>query len=407
MSINLLIVGVLLGGFLFGKLFHRLGLPTVLGMTLWGVALGFFFKAQIPPLIWELAPFLKSAALITILLRAGLGIQKQTLAKVGKSALFMSFLPCIVEGTALLFLSRLLLSFTWLEAGMLGFMLSAVSPAVVVPSMLSLKEKGYGKKNEIPTLVLAGASLDDVFAITLFTLFLDLGKGANPDYLRSLLSIPSSLFLGILPGLLIGFLLVGFFKKYQEKIRATEKTLLILGISLLLIEVGEWFHAATLLGIMSLGFVLLEKYPPAARELSLKLNKAWVFAEIVLFVLIGMAVDVPVALKAGAAGLLLIALGLLSRSLGVFMALAFSRLNLREKFFCMIAYLPKATVQAALGAVPLSAGIGAGPTILAVAVLSIIVTAPLGLFGIKFFGPRLLKVDFDHKNPLEDSENFA
>ncbi|PKL14806.1 MAG: peptidase, partial [Spirochaetae bacterium HGW-Spirochaetae-6] len=190
MSINLLIVVILLGGFFFGKLFHRLGLPTVLGMTLWGVALGFFSKSQIPPLIWELAPFLKSAALITILLRAGLGIQKQTLRKVGKSALFMSFIPCIIEGTALLFLSRFLFSFSWLEAGMLGFMLSAVSPAVVVPSMLSLKEKGYGKKNEIPTLVLAGASLDDVFAITLFTLFLDLGKGVNPDYLRSLFSIP-------------------------------------------------------------------------------------------------------------------------------------------------------------------------------------------------------------------------
>ncbi|PKL12747.1 MAG: hypothetical protein CVV50_04130 [Spirochaetae bacterium HGW-Spirochaetae-6] len=223
----------------------------------------------------------------------------------------------------------------------------------------------------------------------------------------SLFSIPLSLFLGIIPGLAIGFLLIWFFKKFQEKIRATEKTLLILGISLLLIEVGEWLHAATLLGVMSLGFVLLEKHPPAANQLSVKLNKAWVFAEIVLFVLIGMAVDIPVAIKAGASGILLIGIGLLFRSLGVFMALAFSRLNLREKLFCMIAYLPKATVQAALGAVPLSAGIQAGPTILAVAVLSIILTAPLGLFGIKYFGPRLLKVDFESKNPLEDNENFA
>ncbi len=216
---------------------------------------------------------------------------------------------------------------------------------------------------------------------------------ANVDYLKSIVSVPISVLLGIIPGVILGLLLVTFFKKNKDKTRATEKTLLILGLSIILIEVGHWVHAATLLGIMTIGFILLEKSEEAAHELSKKLGKVWIFAEILLFVLIGMAVDVNIVIEEGMKGLIIITIGLVFRSLGVFLATLFSKLNLKERLFCVIAYLPKATVQAALGAAPLAAGIKNGEVILAIAVLSILFTAPLGLFGIRLFGPKLLSID--------------
>ena len=392
MTLQLMIVLILVGGWLFGRFFARIGLPGVLGMTLWGLALGTLWQEVIPSELWELAPFLKTLALIVILLRAGLGIRLETLKKVGSVVIKMSFLPAFFEAAALTVLFRFILDFDWFIAVLAALLLSAVSPAVVVPSMLHLKEKGYGKEKDVPTMVLAGAGLDNVVVITLFTLFLGLAKGDRFGVLEAVLAVPRSLLLGVLPGLAVGFFLVWFFERYYEKIRATEKTILLLGVSVMLAQVGDWTQAAALLGIMTVGFILLAKADRVAKELSLKLGKVWVFSEIVLFVLIGMSVQLDAALKAGPLALLFIAAGLVARSIGVLTATAGSALDWKERLFSIVAYLPKATVQAALGAVPLQEGIEGGALILAYAVLAIIFTTPLGLLGIRYSGPKLLSI---------------
>ena len=393
MSINIAILIILGGGWLAGKLFTRIKLPSVLGMTLLGVVISIFLKSDIPVVIWEIAPFLKSLALIVILLRAGLGIKRSVLKQVGKTALFMSFVPCLFEGFALTFLFYIFTPFDLLTSALTGSLLSAVSPAVVVPSMLNLKDAGYGKRKEVPTLVLAGSSLDDVFAITLFTLFIGLSSGESSGITMTLLSIPLSIIGGVLSGLIIGFLLSKYFKSNQKRLKSTEMALILLTISLFLVQVGEWLHIAALLGVMTTGFVVLERAEKAAHETAKQLNGAWVFAEIILFVIIGSSVDLGVAIDAGFSGIFIIFGGLIFRSTGVFIATIGSGLNLKERLFCIIAYIPKATVQAALGSVALEKGLPFGKEILAYAVLAIIITAPLGLIGINIFGPKLLKKD--------------
>ncbi|MBN2510543.1 MAG: cation:proton antiporter [Spirochaetales bacterium] len=388
---------ILVGGWLAGRLFTRVGLPGVLGMTLLGIALSFVPDALVPPVLTGMSPFLKSLALIIILLRAGLGINRKTLAKVGKTSLFMSFVPCLFEAGALTLLLHFFVGFSYVQGAVLGFLLAAVSPAVVVPSMLVLKDRGIGQEKDVPTLILAGASLDDVFAITLMMLFADMAAGHGAGSVgMSLLKIPYSLLLGILPGIIVGTVFVVLFRRFHTRIRATEKALLILGSGVMLVQVGDWIHTATLLGVMTMGFILLEWAEPVAHELASKMSKAWVFAEIVLFVFIGMSVDVHLALGlgghtgAGWVGLLVISGGLAARSLGVLSATIGSGLNMKERLFCVFSYLPKATVQAAMGSVPLAMGIPGGDLMLAYAVLSIVVTAPLGLVLIRAFGPRLL-----------------
>jgi NhaP-type Na+/H+ or K+/H+ antiporter len=389
-TLNVLIVLVLIGGWLAGKFFSRIGLPSVLGMIFWGIAIGLFGENAIPSSLNEISPFLKSLALIIILLRAGLGIRRNTMEKVGKVALMMAFLPCLFEGGALTFLFHSILDFSWFTAGVTAFLLAAVSPAVVVPSMLDMKDRGLGQERDVPTIILAGASLDDVFAITLFSIFLGLAGGESVHPGLALLQIPLSILGGILPGIGAGLFLTWFFRRHHEKIRATEKSLLLLGTAILLVDIGNWIHTAALLGVMTTGFILLERAESVAHELAVKLNKAWVFAEIILFVLIGISVDVRIAVKAGLIGLLIIAVGLVFRSIGVWLATMGSPLNKKERLFCVIAYLPKATVQAAMGSVPLAAGLAEGELILALAVLSIVFTAPIGLIGIRKLGPMLL-----------------
>ncbi|MGL1892310.1 MAG: cation:proton antiporter [Spirochaetaceae bacterium] len=390
MTLNIAILIILGGGWLSGKLFTKLKLPSVLGMTLLGVFISLFIKDSIPSVLWEIAPFLKSLALIVILLRAGLGIKKSVLKKVGRTALFMAFIPCIFEGTALTVFFFYLTPFDLLTSALTATLLSAVSPAVVVPSMLNLKEAGYGEKREVPTLVLAGASLDDVFAITLFTMFIGISTGESSELGLTILSIPISILGGILSGIAVGFLLSFYFKKYHDRLKGTEKALILLTISLFLFQVGEWLHIAALLGVMTAGFIVLERAEHAAHETARQLNAVWVFAEIILFVIIGSSVDVNVALEAGFIGILIILGGLVFRSIGVLVATLGSGLNLKERVFCIISYLPKATVQAALGAVALEKGLAFGNEILAFAVMAIIITAPLGLLGINLFGPKLL-----------------
>lgn len=404
MTLQLIIVLILVGGWLFGRLTSRLGLPGVLGMTIWGVVIGSIWRDAIPAELWDLAPFLKSLALIVILLRAGLGIKISTLKKVGRVAIKMAFLPALCEASVLTLLFHFFLGFDWIVSALAATLLSAVSPAVVVPSMLSLKEDGYGRDKDVPTMVLAGASLDDVLVITMFTMFLGLARGNELNLIRSILIIPWSLLLGILPGLALGFFLVWFFNRFYHKIRATEKMLLLLGLSVVLVQIGDWTHTAALLGIMTIGFVLLARAEQVALELSHKLSKLWVFSEIVLFVLIGMSVQIEIAFKAGPLALGMIGAGLIARSTGVLIATAGSSLNKKEKLFAIIAYLPKATVQAALGALALQEGIPGGDIILAYAVLAIIFTAPIGLIGIRLGGPRLLHIGLKKENEWEDDE---
>lgn len=390
MDLNLFIVIMLLGGWFMGKLFTKLRLPSVIGMLFWGILFSNYYKAYIPTLINDAEPFLKSFALIVILLRAGLGISKSTLKKVGKTALLMSFIPCIFEGITLLFLLHIFFDFSYITAGLTAFMISAVSPAVIVPSMLEIKAKGIGKGKEVPTIVLAGASIDDVFAITFFSIFLSLITQGHIEISKVIYSIPLSLLLGILPGIAVGYLLIFYFKKRSKHIKSSEQTLILLTISMLLVRVGDIFHSAALLGIMTVGFIILEKASDIAHDLARKLSQIWIFAEIILFVLIGLSVDLDVAYSSGLKGIIVISLGLVARSIGVWLATSFSNLNKKERLFCIFAYLPKATVQAALGSVALKMGIAEGETILALAVLAIVFTAPMGLILIKVFTPKLL-----------------
>ena len=374
---------------------EKVKIPGLLGMILVGIVFGPHGIPHcnlISPLIESMSSELRTAALIVILIRAGLGLNRKTLNKVGLPALKMSFIPCLFEGGTVTLISHYLFSLSWASSGMLGFIIAAVSPAVVVPQMLDIKAKGYGKEREVPTLILAGASIDDVFAITLFGVFLAAGTGKAVNIASQFIKVPIGIVLGIGIGLFAGYLLVKFFNKFQ--MRDTKKMLVFLVVAILLHEL-EYFKdiipIATLLGVMAMGFVLLELDSRRANNLASKFNKLWVFAEILLFVLIGAQVNINVAWGSGLLGVVLIAGGLCARSLGVWLALLGSELNNNERLFCVFSYMPKATVQAAIGAIPLSMGVKGGELILAVAVLSIIITAPLGAGLIRGTHAKLLE----------------
>jgi solute carrier family 9B (sodium/hydrogen exchanger), member 1/2 len=390
LSLSLLAVLVVVGGWVTGRLAVLLKLPGVLGMTLWGVLVTVLWSAQVPGVLWQVAPFLKSVALVIILLRAGLGIRRATLQKIGKTAVLLAIIPCSIEALSLTFLLHWFLDFSWITAAICGTMLAAVSPAVVVPAMLELQASGLGKKNDVPTTVLAGASLDDVFVITVFLALLQLHGGVGPSLFSVAWQLPLSIAGGVGLGLITGLAIVWLFNTRRIVTSASEKVLITLFMAILLAQAGEWLHLATLLGVMTVGFILLEKSPNMAQSIAAQLGKLWVPAEIILFVLIGMSLDVSVAMHAGLAGAGIILGGLLFRSFGVWLATLGSGLSHKERWFCVIAYWPKATVQAALGAVPLAAGVAGGDTILAMAVLAILITAPLGLLGIRIMGPKLL-----------------
>jgi NhaP-type Na+/H+ or K+/H+ antiporter len=393
MSINSYLVIFLFGGYLFASIFKKIKLPAVLGMVVFGIVISLFFKDDAPKLLWDIEPSLKSFALIVILLRAGLGINREMLKKAGINAILMSFVPALLEGTALTLSFYYLFDFNFNTAALTAFMISAVSPAVIVPAMLDLKDSGFGKKREVPTAVLAGASVDDVFSITLFTLFLGAAVNGVSSPLKALIQIPISLLIGVLLGVVVGFLLTYFLKKRSDSVRATEKTLILLTAAMLLVEVGNATHSAALLGVMTTAFIIFERTPKVASELSQKLSKIWIFAEIILFVLIGFSVDIPTVIEAGGMGIIIIFIGLIFRSIGVIFSTSFGEFSWKERWFCVIAYTPKATVQAALGSVALHAGVERGEEILALALLSIVITAPLGLIGINISGKKLLTTE--------------
>ncbi|MBK3515787.1 cation:proton antiporter [Carboxylicivirga marina] len=388
-------------------LFSLIKLPGILGLITAGILLGPSVLNVVDPEVAIILKELKTAALIVILIRAGLGINRETLHKVGRPAINMSFIPGVIEGGMVMLLSRFFFDFSWIEGGMLGFIIAAVSPAVVVPTMLELKDKGYGKKKEVPTLVLAGASVDDVFAITIFSVFTGLAAGSSVNIGHILWSVPVGIIMGALVGLGLGLAMVWFFKRFH--IRDTKKVIIFMIVAVVFYEITEMeslkaiIPLAGLLGIMAIGFIILEKYGKLAKRLSAKFNKVWVLSEILLFVYIGTEVQLhQLDATLIGSGLLILLIGLSARSIGVWISLLGSSLNNKEKLFSVIAYWPKATVQAAIGAVPLvlieagklgNVSIETGQVILAMAVLSIVTTAPLGAIGIKVFGPKLLSKD--------------
>jgi len=386
---------IILFALLFGRFFNRLKLPALLGMLLIGILLGPYGLDLISQDILNISSDLRMIALIVILIRAGLGIEKETLKKVGVPAVKLSFIPGLMEGTAVILAAVYFLNFGFIEAGILAFIIAAVSPAVVVPQMLALIEQQKGTVKGVPTLVLTGASVDDVVAITIFSAFLSIYGGQQINIFRQVLNVPIAIFLGIVLGTAIALFLIYIFKKYR--IRDTKKALLLLSFGILMNSLEHLLKGiipiATLLGIMVIGFVIQERYSVLGKRLSSKFNKIWVMAELMLFVLIGAEVNIQLAFESGLIGLLIIAIGLAARSLGVLISLIGTHLNLKERLFCVLAYTPKATVQAAIGAIPLAAGVASGDLILALAVLSIVVTAPLGAVAIKKAGHHWLSDD--------------
>jgi len=384
---------IILLGLLADHAFKKLNLPGLVGMLIVGIICGPYVLDLMQPELLKISADLRMVALIVILLRAGLELRKDTLNRVGKTAALMSCVPAIFEGVVITFLAPLLLGVSYLEAAILGAIISAVSPAVVVPLMIHFIDKKKGTKKGIPTLILGASSVDDVFVIVIFSILLGIYTGTHGNVLIKLLEIPESIVLGIIIGAIAGYVLYHLFERY--KLRATKMTIVVMAVSILLTWIEEELKTkvamSALLGVMTVGFILLEKSEIRAHKVSQKLSKLWIFAEILLFVLVGAQVNIKVAWHAGIAGAVLIFIALLGRSLGTYLSVMGTDLNFRERMFCVISYVPKATVQAAIGAVPLEAGVKGGEIILAVAVLSILLTAPLGAIGIMFSGNRWLE----------------
>jgi len=389
----LLTVGIIMVlGLAANFFFEKIGLPGLLGMLVLGIVIGPYGIDLISHELLNFSADFRMFALIVILLRAGLGISRKELKKIGAPALRLSCIPGIFEGFTIALISILVFGFSFAQGGMLGFILAAVSPAVVVPLMLKFSEQKKGTDKSIPTMIMAGASIDDVFAITIFSAFLASYTNSGTNVFKVLLNIPISIFLGIVTGAVAGLILVKVFSKYH--MRDTRKVIYILGLSILINGIESFLKSkveiASLLGVMTIGYVILNRLPATAVRLSQKFNKIWVFAEILLFVLVGAQVNISLAFNSGLKGLVIILAGLLARSLGVYFSVMGTNLNFKEKLFCILSYTPKATVQAAIGAIPLSAGVENGDLILAVAVLAIMITAPLGAIAIKTGGEKLL-----------------
>jgi NhaP-type Na+/H+ or K+/H+ antiporter len=383
---------IIIVGFSLRGVFQKLQLPGLLGMLIAGILLGPHIFNLISQDILDISSDLREIALIVILIRAGLALDLKDLRRVGRPALLMCFVPALFEIAAVVVLAPPLLGISYLEAAILGTILGAVSPAVIVPKMLQLMEQGYGRKNSIPQLILAGASVDDIFNIILFTAFM--GVYAGDDFSPAvLLKVPVSIITGLGAGIIIGFLMVEVFKKLH--IRDTVKVLIILGSSFLIVALGDYIDQVVpfsgLLAVMAIGGTVLKRYEILARRISGKFGKIWVAAELILFVLLGAAVDVRYALGAGLAVAALILLALVVRAVGVLLSVSKTRLSGRERVFCVIAYTPKATVQAAIGSLPLAAGVAAGNMILTTAVVSIMICAPLGAIAIEATYKKLLE----------------
>lgn len=374
---------IFLFGLATGFVFKRLKLPSLLGMLITGMVLGPHVLNLLDGSILNISSDLRQLALIIILARAGLSLDLKDLIKVGRPAFLMCFVPACFEMAGMVLLAPRLLGVSILDAAIIGSVVAAVSPAVVVPKMLNLMENGYGTQKSIPQLILAGASVDDVFVIVVFAAFTGLAQGESISA-SSFLQIPISIIVGIFAGIIAGVVLYIFFKKFI--MRDTIKVIVVLSVSLLMVALEKSLtgivHMSGLLAVMSLGITVQRKDSNLAGRMSSKFSKIWVAAELILFVLVGAAVDIRYAAQAGFLSVVLVLSVLVFRMAGVYVSLLKTKLTLRERLFCMIAYTPKATVQAAIGSMPLSMGLDCGKTVLTVAVIAIIITAPLGAFGI-------------------------
>jgi NhaP-type Na+/H+ or K+/H+ antiporter len=393
------VAGLVIICLLVDWLFRQCRLPGLIGMLAIGVVFGPHVLGLLSPDLLAISNDLRLIALIVILLRAGLELSRRVLHRVGKLVLLLSAIPALFEGVTITLLGPQLLSLTYMESAILGAILAAVSPAVVVPLMIEFIERRMGAEKGIPTLMIATAAIDDVLVIVVYSVLIGIYVGQQVDLFGSLIGIPISIVAAVLVGLTVGYVMVVLFSRFNP--RATKRALLILGISILLVHAEHLLKGvvpfASLLAVMAIGFMILEKNERFAHEISSKFGKVWVLAEIVLFTLVGAQVDIAVALQTGLAGAALIALGLLARSAGSWVCLIGSDLTSGERLFVVVSYLPKATVQAAIGAAPLvamqAAGMptAAGEIILAAAVLSIVLTAPLGAVAIMVTGNRVLQ----------------
>lgn len=385
---------IFLMGMVLGEVFERFKLPRLLGMLMTGILLGPSVLNVLDQTLLGISADLRQISLIIILARAGLNLDITDLKKVGRPAVLLCFLPAAFEILGMILIAPKLLGLTLIDAAIMGTVVAAVSPAVVVPRMLKLMEEGYGKEKRIPQMIMAGASVDDVFVIILFTAFTGLAQGHNITALQ-FLKIPTSILFGLLAGAFLGWGLTLFFTKFH--IRDSGKVVILLSFSFLLVTLEKYFTSfigfSGLLAVMALGGVIQQKKQDLSTRLSLKFSKLWVAAELLLFVLVGSAVNVEYALKAGPEAVLLVCCVLVFRITGVLLSVLKTKLNQKERLFTVFSYMPKATVQAAIGGIPLAMGLPAGEIILTVAVVSILITAPIGAILIDSYYKRALVLE--------------
>lgn len=393
---------IFLVGLSAAALCRVLRLPRIIGMLLTGVLLGPYALNLLDPLILEASADLRQMALIIILLKAGLSLDLSDLKKVGRPAILMSCVPASCELLAFVLFAPLFLGINRIEAAVMGAVLAAVSPAVVVPRMVQLMDRRWGTAKGIPQMIMAGASCDDIYVIVLFSTFVGMAQGGGARW-QDFAAIPVSIVLGILVGVAVGLVLALFFETAYARrhyVRNSMKVIIVLGVSFLLVAMENWLKGyvpmSGLLAVVSMACALKCKSTAfVSKRLSEKFGKLWLAAEVILFVLVGAAVDIRYTLAAGLSALAMIAVAQIFRAFGVFLCMLGTNLNRKERLFCMIAYTPKATVQAAIGSVPLSLGLPCGQIVLSVAVLAILITAPLGALGMDSTYQRLLEHQAD------------
>ena len=387
---------IFLVGLSLAGIFQLLKLPRIIGMLLTGIILGPYALNLLDDSILLISSDLRQMALIIILLKAGLSLNLTDLKKVGRPAIMMSFVPASFEILAFILFAPAILNITRIEAAVMGAVLGAVSPAVVIPRMVQLMDSKYGTNKSIPQLILAGASCDDIFVIVLFTTFASMAQGSAK--LIDFINIPISIILGVILGAITGYIISTFFEKaytLNHYVRNSTKVIIILGVSFILMAIETWLKdtvsVSGLLAVVSMACVIKIKSPDAVSDrLSEKFGKLWIGAEVLLFVLVGAAVDIRYTMDAGTMAILMIFIALCFRAIGVSLCLLKTQLNFKERCFCIIAYIPKATVQAAIGSVPLAMGLACGQIVLSVAVLAILITAPLGAIGMDISYQKLL-----------------
>ena len=393
---------IFLVGLSLAAICQTLKLPRIIGMLITGILLGPYVLNVLDPSILSISSELRQIALIIILLKAGLSLNLADLKKVGRPAIMMACIPATFEILAYFLLAPYFLGITRLEAAVMGAVMGAVSPAVVVPRMVQLMDEKYGTAKSIPQMILAGASCDDIYVIVLFSTFSTMAQGGSA-HVKDFINIPVSIVLGIVLGSVTGYLLSLFFETdyaHSHMMRNSLKVIVVMGVAFLLMSIETWLKPVVsvsgLLAVISMACVLkLKCTASVSARLSQKFGKLWLAAEVLLFVLVGASVDIRYTLKAGPAALAMIFAALLIRTLGVSLCVTGTNLTWRERLFCSIAYLPKATVQAAIGSVPMAMGLSCGQIVLSVAVLGILITAPLGAIGMDCSYKKLLSREID------------